>query len=120
MIEEEIENLSELTGEEFYNSIEKQYGKNVEKILRYHDIDNCHILTGVNENEIIGVFEEPNNEYSSDELIALKKELCHFIGEKVSLKVGTKGKMITLLRSIRDYYRKKSSNIVGRKIKCFQ
>jgi hypothetical protein len=99
----EIEDLSELRDEEFYNSIEKRYEKN----LRYHDMDNCYILAGVSEHEIIGVFEESNNEYSSDELIALKKELCNFIGENVSLKVGTKGKTITLLCSIRDYYRKK-------------
>ena len=107
MIEEEIENLSELTGEEFYNSIEKEYGRNVEKILRYHDIDSCYILARVEEREIIGVFEEPNNEYSSNELTALKKELCNFTDEKVSLKFGTKEKTITLLRTTRDYYRKR-------------
>lgn len=107
MIEKEIENLSELTGEEFYDSIEKQYGKNVEKNLRYHDIDCCYILARVEEREIIGVFEEPNNEYSSNELTALKKELCNFTDEKISLKFGTKEKTMTLLRTTRDYYRKR-------------
>lgn len=97
MIEEEVEDLLQLTSEEFYNSIEKQYGKNGEQILRYHDIDSCYILADVDEHEIINVFEESNNEYSSDDLIALKKEPCNFIGEKVSLKVATKGKTITLL-----------------------
>jgi hypothetical protein len=73
MIEEEVEDLLQLTGEEFYNSIEKQYGKNGEQILRYNDIDSCYILADVDEHEIINVFEESNNEYSSDDLIALKK-----------------------------------------------
>ena len=35
-------------------------------------------MVRVEEHEVIGVFEEPNNEYSSNEPTALKKELCNF------------------------------------------
>ena len=115
MIEEEIENLSELTGEEFYDSIEKEYGENVEKILRYHDIDCCNILARVEERAIIGVFEEPNSEHTSDELTTLKKDLCNFIDGKMSLKFGTKEKTITLLRATRDYYRKRKVQTASEK-----
>ncbi|CAF5136885.1 unnamed protein product, partial [Rotaria magnacalcarata] len=81
MVEEDIEELYKLTGEDFYASIEEQYGKNVGKILRYHDIDSYCILGETHENQLLDLFEKFNDENSSDELVALKKEICNFVGE---------------------------------------
>ncbi|CAM4851621.1 unnamed protein product, partial [Rotaria magnacalcarata] len=53
MVEEDIEELYKLTGEEFYTSIEEQYEKNVGKILRYYDIDSYCILSETRENQLL-------------------------------------------------------------------
>ena len=54
----EDEQLITLTGERFYERIGEHYGKFVEKILRYHDIDNYTILSQVNQHELIDLFEK--------------------------------------------------------------
>ncbi|CAF3035339.1 unnamed protein product [Rotaria socialis] len=115
MVEEDIEELYKLTGEDFYTSIEEQYGKNVGKILRYHDIDSYCILGEARENQLLDLFEKFNDENSSDELIALKKEICNFIDEKVSVKIGTKGKIILLLQSAHKIVRTKKAKILSEK-----
>ena len=86
--------------------------KNVVKILRYHDVDSYCILGNADENSLLNVFEKPNDENASDELIDLKKEICNFINDKWSLKIGTKGKMILLINSARVIARKKKITII--------
>ncbi|CAF3000819.1 unnamed protein product [Rotaria sp. Silwood2] len=116
MLSDQIEELWNLTGEDFYKSIEEQYGKNVEKILKYHDIDSYLILAGADEHEILDIFEQPNDQYSSDEIICLKKEICHVLEGKFTLKVGTKGKIVLLLKSTRDIINSKRKNRLSSKI----
>ncbi|CAF3958390.1 unnamed protein product [Rotaria sordida] len=108
MVDEEIEELFELTGEDFYKYIEVQYGKNVEKVIRFHDIDSFLILGSVNQHDILDVVEQSNNENSSDQLIALQKEICNTFENKVTIKIGTKGKLILLLKSAHDIMRKRN------------
>ena len=116
MVEDEIDDLLELTGEDFYRSVEGQYGRNVQKILRYHDIDSYFILGGVNEVELFDVFEKPHDENSSEELISLKKEICNFTNEKILLKIGTKGKVVLLLKLAHDIARtRKAQSLSERK-----
>ncbi|CAF4958330.1 unnamed protein product, partial [Rotaria magnacalcarata] len=115
MVEEDIEELYKLTGEDFYTSIEEQYGKNVGKILRYHDIDSYCILGETCENQLLDLFEKFNDENSSDELVALKKEICNYFGEKVSVKIGTKGKIILLLQSAHKIVRTKKAKTLSEK-----
>ncbi|CAF4227594.1 unnamed protein product, partial [Rotaria sp. Silwood2] len=73
MVDEEIEELFRLTGEDFYKYIEVHYGKNVEKIVRFHDTDSFLILGSINQDDILDVLEQSNNKNSSDQLIALQK-----------------------------------------------
>lgn len=115
MVEGSFEDLYKLTGEDFYASIEEQYGKNVVKILRYHDIDSYLVLGNIHEDEILNVFELPNDENSSNELISLKKEICTFTDGKVSLKIGTKGKVILLLQSAHVVVKKKKAQLLSEK-----
>ncbi|CAF3364315.1 unnamed protein product [Rotaria sp. Silwood2] len=104
----QIEHLFTFTGENFYQRIQEHYGKNVEKILRFHDIDNYSILNKVSKNELLEIFEKPNDEYSTFELINLKKEVCNTFERTISLKIGTKNKMILLLKSASDIIKRKS------------
>ena len=47
-----IEQLVDYLGETFYQHVQEHYGKNVETILRFHDIDNYVILNETNERTI--------------------------------------------------------------------
>ena len=69
----QIEQLIAFAGESFYEHIQEQYGKNVEKILRFHDIDNYSILGEIGNKELLDIFEKPNDENSTFELIDLEK-----------------------------------------------
>ncbi|CAF5107816.1 unnamed protein product, partial [Rotaria sp. Silwood1] len=62
MNDEENEKLCKLTGKDVFEHIEQQYGKLVEKVLKYHDIDNYLILGGAHQNDIFDIFEQPNDE----------------------------------------------------------
>ena len=106
MDDEEIEKLCKLSGRTFFEHIEQQYGKLVEKVLEYHDIDSYLLLGGANQNSIIDVFEQPNDENSSDHIISLKKEICNFFEKTVTIKVGTKGKLILLLKFAHNIIKK--------------
>ncbi|CAF3518851.1 unnamed protein product [Rotaria socialis] len=86
----DIEQLITLKGERFFQHIEEHYGKLVEKILRYHDIDSYTILSQVDQQEMINLFEKPNHENYS-----------------ITLKFGTKNKIILLLKSTRDIIKRK-------------
>ncbi|CAF1405755.1 unnamed protein product [Rotaria magnacalcarata] len=109
----EIEQLFTLIGERFYEHIEVQYGKLIEKILRYHDIDSYIILSQVGTHELIDLFEKPNDEDSTSELINLKKEICNISHDSISLKIGTKNKMILLLKSAQNIVKKKRVQLVS-------
>ena len=102
-----MEQLINLTAEGFYLHIQEQYGNLVEKVLRYHDIDSYMILGQVGKSELIDLFEKPNDENSTVELINLKKETCNISHDSISLKIGTKNKIIALLKSCRDIVKKK-------------
>ena len=106
MDDEEIEKLCKLSGRTFFEHIEQQYGKLVEKVLEYHDIDSYLLLGGANQNSIIDIFEQPNDENSSDHIISLKKEICNFFDKKVTIKVGTTGKLILLLKFAHNIIKK--------------
>jgi hypothetical protein len=109
----EIEQLIAFTGERFYEHVEEQYGKFVANILRYHDIDNYMILSQVGQHELIDLFEKPDDENSTCELINLKKEICNMFHDSISLKIGTKNKMILLLKSTQDIIKKKRSQLLS-------
>ena len=53
------------------------------------------------------MFEEPNDENSTVELINLKKDICNISHDSTSLKIGTKNKIIALLKSCHDIVKKK-------------
>ncbi|CAF3439445.1 unnamed protein product [Rotaria socialis] len=108
----EIEQLITLTGERFYELIEEQYGKSVGKILRYHDIDCYSILSQIDKHALIDLFEKPNDEHSTSELIDLKKEICNISHESISLKIGTKNKIILLLKSSQEIVKKRRLQLV--------
>ncbi|CAF3640426.1 unnamed protein product [Rotaria socialis] len=103
----EIEQLITLTGKRFYELIEEQYGKSVRKILQYHDIDCYSILSQIDKHELIDLFEKPNDENSTSELINLKKEICNISHESISLKIGTENNIILLLKSSQDIVKKR-------------
>ncbi|CAM4849753.1 unnamed protein product [Rotaria magnacalcarata] len=103
----ELEQLITLTGERFYELIEEQYGKSVRKFLQYHDIDCYSILSQIDKHELIDIFEKPNDENSTSELINLKKEICNISHESISLKIGTINKIILLLKSSQDIVKKR-------------
>ena len=96
-----------LTGADFYRAINAQYGTCVEKILRFFDVDNYSLLNGVREHHIFDVLEKPNDINTSDEALTLKKEICCFVGEKVLLKVGTKGKISFLLKTAHELLKRR-------------
>jgi hypothetical protein len=103
----DIEQLIALIGEQFYEHIEEKYGKSVMKILRYHDIDRYTILNQVSKQELIDLFEKSDDENSTNELLNLKKEICNIPQDSVSIKVGTKTKLILLLKSTQDIVKKR-------------
>ncbi|CAF1416682.1 unnamed protein product [Adineta steineri] len=107
MDDNEFQQFLTLFGESFYQHIEKVYGKFIEKILRYHDIDNYVVLGETDKHEILDILEKPNDTNTSEELINLKKEVCHIIQEITSLKIGTKNKLISLLKLAQDVVNKK-------------
>ncbi|CAF1456819.1 unnamed protein product [Rotaria sordida] len=102
-----FEHLLNLVGENFYVHIQENFGKNVEKVLRFHDIDNFTLLGGIDEHQLIDIFEKPNDSTSSSQLVQLKYEICNLSEEIVSMKIGTKNKLIVLLKSIKDILKKK-------------
>ena len=109
----DIEQLIILTGENFYEHLEEKYGKSVVKILRYHDVDSYIILNQVTKQELIELFEKPDDENSTDELVNLKKEICVISQESVSVRIGTKKKVILLLKSTQDMMKKKRSQMTS-------
>ncbi|CAF1482488.1 unnamed protein product [Rotaria sordida] len=102
-----IEQLIAFSGETFYQHVQEHYGKNVEKILRFHDIDNYLILSGTSTQELLEIFEKPNDENATRELIYLKTEICNISEGKILLKIGTKNKMILLLKSAQNIVKKR-------------
>ncbi|CAF1651111.1 unnamed protein product [Rotaria sordida] len=102
-----IEQLIAFSGETFYQHVQEHYGKNVEKILRFHDIDNYLILSGTSTQELLEIFEKPNDENATRELIYLKTEICNISEGKILLRIGTKNKMILLLKSAQDIVKKR-------------
>lgn len=88
-----------LSGEDFYKTINTQYGRSVEQILRFFDIDSYSILAGVRESQIFDVLEKSNDGNTSDDTTHLKKEVCCFVDDKVLLKIGTRRKIILLLQT---------------------
>ena len=108
-----IEQLITLTGEKFYEHIKEQYGRSVVKILQYHDIDIYTILNQVSKQELIDLFENPDDENSTDELSNLKKEICNISNGLISIKVGTKNKIILLLKSTQNILKKKKSQLTS-------
>ena len=104
---DDMEQLSNLTAERFYLHIQEQYGNLVEKILRYYDADSYMILDQVGKSGLIDLFEKPNDGNSTVELINLKKETCNISHDPTSLKIGTKNKIIVLLKSCHAIVKKK-------------
>jgi hypothetical protein len=109
----DIEQLIALIGEQFYEHIEEKYGKSVVKILRYHDIDSYTILNQVSKQELIDLFEKPDDENSTNELMNLKKDICNISQDSISMKVGTKNKLILLLKLTQDIVKKKRFQLVS-------
>jgi hypothetical protein len=109
----EFQQFLTLAGESFYVHIEEKYGKYVEKILRYHDIDNYLILGETDKHELLGVFEKTDDTNSSTELIDLKKEICNTFQGTVSLKIGTKNKLNILLKAAQDIVKMKKSQMLN-------
>lgn len=97
-----IESLIKLNSERFYEHINDTYGNLVLKILQYHDIDSYEILNQVSLKELIDLFEKADDENSTPVLINLKKEICISSEDTFSLKIGTKTKLISLLKSTHD------------------
>jgi hypothetical protein len=64
------------------------------------------ILGEINRPELLEIFEKPDDENSTIELIDLKKEICNTFQGNISLKIGTKNKMILLLKSAQDIIKK--------------
>jgi len=112
-IDIEINRLIDLSDEHFFEHIEERYGKFVVKILKYHDIDRYTILSHVDRNQLIDFFEKPNDEHSTSELINLKKEICNISQESITLKVGTKTKIVSLLKSTKFIVKKKKSQLLS-------
>ncbi|CAF4537735.1 unnamed protein product [Rotaria socialis] len=95
----DIKQLIVLKSERFFQHIEEHDEKLVEKILRYHDIDSYTILSQVDQQAMINLFEIPNDENCTNELIDLKKEICNICQDSITLKFGTKHKIILLSSS---------------------
>ena len=53
-----IEHLIAFSGKTFHQHVQEHYGKNVEKILRFHDIDNYLLLDGTSKQELFEIFEK--------------------------------------------------------------
>ena len=108
------EQLITLSGENFYELVREQYGEKVEKILRFHDIDDYVLLHRITEQQLFEIFEKPNNENDLRELIDLKKEVCNIYEGKTVLKIGTKNKIIALLKSSRDIVKKNKRQLTSK------
>ena len=65
------------------------------------------ILDQVGKSELIDLFEKPDDENSTIELINLKKEICNIFHDSTSLKIGTKNKIIALLKPCHNIVKKK-------------
>ncbi|CAF1549647.1 unnamed protein product [Rotaria magnacalcarata] len=102
-----IEQLIAFSGETFYQHVQEHYSKNVEMILRFHDIDNYLILGRTSKQELLETFEKPNDENDTRELIDLKSKTCNISEGKILLKIGTKNKMILLLKSAQHIVNKR-------------
>ena len=63
-------------------------------------------MSQVSQHELIDLFEKSNDENSTNELINLKKEICNISQDSVTLKFGTKNKLVLLLKSARDMIKK--------------
>ncbi|CAF1610337.1 unnamed protein product [Adineta ricciae] len=100
------EYLLSLSGEPFFVHIEQKYRKSVEKILRYYDIDDYTILGKAGKRELIDLFEKPNDENSTSDLIDLKKEICVVTKDSMLLKIGTKNKVVSLLKATQKIIKK--------------
>lgn len=109
----EIDRLINLTGEDFFKHIEQQYGKLVTKILKYNDIDRYTILNHIDKHQLIDFFEKPIDEYCTDELLNLKKEICNISQGSITLKVGTKTKIKSLLKSTQFIIKKKKKQVLS-------
>ena len=113
MDNDEFHQYLTLAGGSFYSHIEEKYGKNVEKILRYHDVDSYLILGKTNKHELLDVLEKIDDSNSSIELNELKKEVCNTFNGKISLKIGTKNKLDTLLKSAHDTVKLNKSQMMN-------
>ncbi|CAF3986089.1 unnamed protein product [Rotaria sp. Silwood2] len=112
-IDIEIDQLIDLSNERFFEHIEERYGIAVAKILKYHDIDRYKILSQVDEHQLIDFFEKPNDEHSTSELVNLKNEICNISQESITLKVGTKAKVVSLLKSAQFIVKKKKFQVLS-------
>ncbi|CAF2670696.1 unnamed protein product [Rotaria sp. Silwood2] len=97
----------------FFEHIEERYGIAVAKILKYHDIDRYKILSQVDEHQLINFFEKPNDEHSISELANLKNEICNISQESITLKVETKAKLVSLLKSAQFIVKKKKFQVLS-------
>lgn len=113
MDNDEFQQYLTLASESFYSHIEEKYGKNVEKILRYHDVDSYLILGKADKHELLDAFEKIDDSNSSIEFNELKKEVCNTFDGKISLKLGTKNKLDTLLKSAHEMVKLKKSHIMN-------
>ena len=99
-------NFNDARGDDFYSLIAERYGKHVEKILRFLDLDDMKVLSKIKSTEITSMFEKSNdNNATTDELIALKKEVCVTIDGEVTLKLGIKNKLGMLAKCARSVMR---------------
>lgn len=65
------------------------------------------ILGGSSKQELLETFEKPNDENATREFIDLKSEICNASEGKILLKIGTKTKMLLLLKSAQDIVKKR-------------
>jgi hypothetical protein len=108
-----MEQLIAFSGETFYQHVQEHYGKNVQKILRFYDIDNYLILGETSKQELFEIFEKTNDENATRELIDLKSEICNISEGKILLKIGTKNKMMLLLKSAQDIVKERKHQLAG-------
>ncbi|CAF3168287.1 unnamed protein product, partial [Rotaria sp. Silwood2] len=65
------------------------------------------LMHQVDEYQLIDFFEKPNDEHSTSEIINVKNEICNISQESTTLKVGTKTKLVSLLKSAQFIVKKK-------------
>ena len=98
--------FNDARGDDFYSLIADRYGKHVEKILRSLDLDDMKVLSKIKTSQITSMFEKSNdNNSTTDELIALKKEVCVTIDGEVTLKLGIRNKIGMLAKCARSVMR---------------